>query len=85
VNLKIFESTWHRYPCIKGVVKLAYKKDDKRRSCQKTWIARGEVFAVKFEEVEAAFKAQAARWEKETLERIKNGEPPQLKQEEIEV
>jgi hypothetical protein len=73
---------WRSNPCIKGVAKLHYTKDDKRKSCQKTWIARGEVFDAKLAEVEVAFKAEVRRWEIQTLEQIKNGERPELKQVE---
>lgn len=86
MTLHIFESTWRDFPCIKGLAVInASKKLGIPRRFQKSWIARGEVFAVKREEVETAFKAQADRWERQTLERIKNGEAPELRQEEIKV
>lgn len=83
MKLHISESTWREMPCIRGVAKLSYKRDGKTRHIQKTWIARGELFVVKREEVEVTFKAQAARWEQQTLERLKNGEKPDLTQVEL--
>lgn len=83
MTLHIFESTYRDKPCMKCVVRLSYKKDDKTRRCQKTYRAVGEVFKVRLEEVEVGFRAAAKRWEIETLDRIKNGQPPELTQEEI--
>lgn len=85
MTIQIFESTFREMPCWKCVVRLSYKKDDQTRKVQKTYRAVGEVFRVEKSQVEKAFRAQAARWERETLERLKNGLPPELKQEEIEV
>lgn len=85
MTIQIFESTFREMPCWKCVVRLSYKKSDQTRKVQKTYRAVGEVFRVEKDQVEKAFRAQAERWKEQTLERLKNGLPPELKQEEIEV
>lgn len=86
MTFRIFETTWRGHPCLKGLAVInPSKKLGIEKRIQRSWIARGEIFAVKREEVEKAFTAQALRWEQQTMERIKSGEQPELKQEEIKV
>ncbi len=83
MTLHILEATYRDLPCYKCVVRMTYKKDDQTRRIQKTWRAVGEVFKVKREEVESSFRAEAKRWEAQTLERLKNGGQPDLRQVEM--
>jgi len=84
MTLRIFESTYRELPCMKAVATInRSKKLGISKRVQKTWRAVGEVFKVRRDEVEKAFISQAVRWEKQALERLKNGEQPELKQEEI--
>lgn len=85
MTIHIFESTYRNLPCWKCVVRLSYKKDDKKFKVQKTYRAVGEVFRVDAGQVDKSFRAAAARWEQQTLDRIKNGQQPELRQEEIEI
>lgn len=85
MTIQIFESTFREMPCWRCVLRLYYKKDGRAFKVQKTYRAVGEMFRVDKNQVEKAFRAQAERWKEQTLERLKNGLPPELKQEEIEL
>jgi hypothetical protein len=83
MKLHIFESTYRDIPCWKavGIINRSKKLGITKR-IQKTWRAVGE-HHISLHEVEMAFRANAKRWEARTLELLKAGKSPDLRQEEI--
>lgn len=77
-------STQYRYVRCVAVIPKSKKLGVPRRY-QKTWKVRTVAPEFSCEEMKVSFMAHAKRWEQQTLERLKNGLPPELKQEEIEV
>lgn len=77
-------STQYRYVKCVAVLNKSEKLGIPRRY-QKTWKVRTVAPEFSTDEMKSSFMAHAKRWEQQTLERLKNGQPPELKQEEIEV
>lgn len=83
-SVKPFQSdaTQLRYVKCVAIIPKSAKLGVPRRF-QKTWKVRTVAPEFAAEEMKPSFLKVAKRWEQQTLERIKNGEQPDLKQEKM--